>query len=95
VATLQITKVRTIRPAGTAHEHITNVELENSPLRRIPRETVVANLRSISGDRYYTYGGGMRADVIAITCPLCNTKDYITTKPDQTKSNNLLRLPRF
>lgn len=91
--TYQITKVRTERPYGATHEHIASVELNGS--FEIGRATVIADLRSLYGDRYYTYAGGAKADVIVAGCPHCGFGDYITTAPDWTTANNLLSLPRF
>jgi hypothetical protein len=95
VATHEITKVRTERPAGYQHEHIAAVELDRDPFSRIPRATVIRNLRSPWGDRYFTYGAGRFARVIAVGCHICGFGDYITTEPDTTTDNNLLSLPRF
>jgi hypothetical protein len=91
----QITKVRTERPAGSAHEHISMVELNNNPGARLLRSTVIAELRNPFGDRYFTYAAGAYAEVIVARCPVCAFRDYITTAPDWTKANNLLSLPRF
>jgi hypothetical protein len=93
MSTFQITGVRTETTASDPHEHITAVRLGAGDVI-ISRATVVADLRSPTGDRYYTYGGGKRADVIVVTCPRCALRDYITTEPDSTITNNLLSLPR-
>jgi hypothetical protein len=93
--TWQITKVRTEKRLGAAHEHITAVELNSNPAHRYSRATIIKDLRNPWGDRYYTYGGGVRADVVVAGCPHCGFGDYITTEPDWTKANNLLSLPRF
>jgi Protein of unknown function (DUF3892) len=95
VAVQQITKVHTVRPAGASHEHIEQVELNGSIGQRISRQVVIANLRSPYGDRYYTLGGGKRAQVIVSHCPHCGRSDYVTTAPDTTRENNLLHLQRF
>jgi hypothetical protein len=95
VATFRIYRVRTERPYGAAHEHITHVDISNTSGYALPRSTVLADLRKPSGDRYYTLGGGARAEVIAARCPHCTFRDYITTEPDHTTENNLLQLPRF
>jgi len=95
MATFQITGVRTARPPGYAHEHITDVRLNHSPTFVLRRQTVINDLRSPYGDRYYTEARGVRAKVIAAGCPHCGTGDYITTEPDWTRENNLLSLPRF
>jgi hypothetical protein len=91
----QITRVRTVKPQNAAHEHITDVELNNNSSMRYPRATIIADLRNPYGDRYYTYAGGTKADVIVAGCPHCGHSDYITTAPDWTTANNLLSLPRF
>jgi len=95
MATYQITKVRTAKPQGAAHEHITDVELNNNSYMRYPRATIIKDLRNPWGDRYYTYGGGVQADVIVAGCPYCSFGEYLTTAPDYTTANNLLSLPRF
>ncbi|HEX5467423.1 MAG TPA: DUF3892 domain-containing protein [Gaiellaceae bacterium] len=94
MATYTITRVRTERPYGAAHEHITHVELNNNPAVIISRSTVIADLKRPYGDRYITNAGGVRANVIVVTCPHCTFRDYITTEPDWTTTNNLLSLPR-
>jgi hypothetical protein len=93
MATFQITGIRTMRPAGYTHEHITHVRLGTSGYV-ISRATVIADLRNPWGDRYYTYAAGAWADVIVAGCPVCGFGDYITTAPDWTTENNLLSLPR-
>lgn len=93
MALQQITEVRTEKPHDGRYEHITYVELASGT--RLARATVIANIRSVSGDRYYTYAGGKTADVIVHRCPRCDEGDYITTAPDTTPDNNLLLLPRF
>jgi len=95
MATYEITKVRTVQPYGATHEHIDEVELSNRTDQRFLRSTIIADLRSYTGDRYYTNGGGARATVIVAGCPVCGSGDYITTEPDYTTANNLLSLPRF
>lgn len=89
----QIDGVRTARPAGYTHEHITHVRLAVTGTI-LSRQTVIADLRNPWGDRYYTYANRTRADVIVAGCPYCGHGDYITTAPDWTTENNLLRLPR-
>jgi hypothetical protein len=95
MATYRITAISTAYSLGGTHEHIERVELNDNPNCRISRHTVAADLRDVNGDRYYTLGGGKRADVMVMTCPACSFRDYITTRPDQTTANNLLHLPRF
>lgn len=92
-STFQIDGVRTARPVGYSHEHITHVRLAASGAL-IPRSTVIQDLRSAWGDRYYTYVNGAYTNVIVAGCPSCGYGDYITTEPDYTTANNLLSLPR-
>jgi hypothetical protein len=89
----QINGVRTEKPYGATHEHITHVRLAatGSILRR---QTVVNDLRNPYGDRYYTKVGQARANVIVVRCPLCTFRDYIKTEADRTTADNLLSLPR-
>lgn len=89
----EITGIRTEETAGNPHEHITGVRIGSSGTV-VPRSTVIADLRSPNGDRYYTFGGGQRAAVVVRECPRCSYSDYITTLPDSTTRNNLLKLPR-
>lgn len=93
--TYQITAVHTERPYGHAHEHIAEVRLNHSPSFVLRRQTVIHDLRSPYGDRYFTEARGVRAKVIVAGCPHCGQGDYITTEPDWTTENNLLSLPRF
>lgn len=92
-STYEVIEVRTVRPSGAAHEHITHVKLAFGSV--LTRETVIKDLRQPWGDRYFTYAAGTRADVIVAGCPHCGRGDYITTTPDWTTENNLLSLPRF
>jgi Protein of unknown function (DUF3892) len=93
MATFEIVKVRTVKPQGAAHEHITAVQVAGG--YEWSKHTVIRDLRDPHGDRYYTWGGGVRANVIVRSCPHCTAHDYITTEPDYTTANNLLHLPRF
>lgn len=95
MATFEITKVHTEKSASETHEHISKVELNNNESCRISRSTIVKDLKDPDGDRYFTYAGGDRADVVLVECPTCTFGDYITTAPDSTTANNLLKLPRF
>jgi Protein of unknown function (DUF3892) len=94
MSSFEITGVRTDETAGDSHEHITAVRIGTNEAV-ISRSTVVTDLRSPNGDRYYTFGGGERAAVVVRECPRCSYSDYITTLPDSTKKNNLLKLPRI
>jgi hypothetical protein len=95
MSTFEITGVRTEETADDPHEHITAVRIGASATL-ISRATVVADLRSTSGDRYYTFAGGERAEVVVRECPKskCSYSDYITTLPDSTTANNLLKLEK-
>ncbi len=95
MATYDITGVRTERSLSGTHEHIARVRIGTTPGDGISRATVIADLRNPNGDRYITYAGGKRADVVVRGCPTCSFSDYITTVPDSTTENNLLSLPRF
>lgn len=95
MSTYRITKVRVEKTVRDPHEHITDVELNDRVDQRFSRQTIVNDLKSATGDRYYTLAGGERAEVVVRTCPACSFSDYITTLPDATKKNNLLDLPRF
>jgi len=95
MTTFEITAVRTEQPVGYEHPHITRVWLNGSTSAGIPRQTVIDDLNSPTGDRYFTLGGGLRANVIVGHCPFCSYSEYITTEPDSTIENNLLSLPRL
>lgn len=93
MSNFEITAVRVEKTAADPHDHIVRVQINNN--FELGRATVVADLRDPNGDRYYTYGGGEYADVYVASCPRCSFRDYITTHPDSTTKNNLLKLPRF
>jgi hypothetical protein len=95
MASFQITKVRTERAYGASHDHISAVELGNRTDWRFNRDYIVGQIRSPSGDRYYTFANGSRADVVVVGCPHCTFRDYIKTTADGTTADNLLSLPRF
>jgi hypothetical protein len=57
MSTFEITGVRTEKTPDDPHEHITHVKIGSGDAI-LRRATVIADLRSASGDRYYTYGGG-------------------------------------
>lgn len=77
-------------PAPVMHEHIESVKLSDGTI--ISRGHVIARLRA--GDTFTT-AGNPPGRVYEHNCPHCGTGDYITTHPDSTPTNNLLRLPRF
>lgn len=88
----QITKVRTESGWGlSSHEHIAGVQLADGS--RETRDRVIERIRS--GVHYWTQGGGLQADVVVRGCPYCSFGSYITTLPDSTTTNNLLKLPRY
>jgi hypothetical protein len=90
---LQIDGVRTERPPGHDHPHITHVRLAATGFI-VSRASVIKDLRNPWGYRYHTYVNGTAAKVIVAGCPRCGYGDYITTAPDWTTENNLLSLPR-
>ncbi len=79
------------------HHHITHVGVgDNSGYNDyLPVETVIANLKSPNGDRYYIIGtDGSQAWVIVKQCPRCkHFHEIISTTADNTKKDNLLSLP--
>lgn len=92
--TFYIDGVRTERPDGYTHEHITHVRLRGTDVL-LTRNLVLNDLRTIGGDRYYTIDQyGNTAKVIIGRCPRCSSGDYITTEADWTTTDNLLSLPR-
>lgn len=56
--------------------------------------TVIRNIISPSGDRYYVLGSdGSKSSVIVRECPHCASRhDIIATTADNTKKDNLLEL---
>jgi hypothetical protein len=88
----RITGVRTELSASRTHEHISHVRIGAGAI--LGRQTVVADLRSSSGDRYYTEVSGREAEVVVVACPACDFRDYLRTTADATTANNLLSLPR-
>lgn len=92
MASFQIVKVRTEKPLGVTHEHISAVMLKYGA--ELPRRTVVNDIR-YGTDSYFTEVAGARADVIVRECPYCTFSDYIKTTADYTTADNLLSLPRF
>lgn len=91
--TFKISAVRTAKYAGDKYEHITHVRLHSTGVV-LTRDSVLRDLRQVGGDRYVTYAPGVPV-VIAVSCPGCRYRDYITTEPDWTEENNLLDLPRL
>lgn len=66
----------------------------NKATERLDVATVIRNIKSPSGDRYYVLGSdGSKASVIVRECPHCsNRHDIIATTADNTKKDNLLEL---
>jgi hypothetical protein len=92
MATFQIIAVRTDTPTGHSHEHIAAVEIKGGGW--LERSTVIGELRATYGDSYITKADGVRAVVIAVECPFCGDRHYITTMPGPPTENDLLKLPR-
>jgi hypothetical protein len=79
------------------YHRITHVGVGTDPAqasKKIDVATVISNLKSSSGDRYYVRGSdNSRAEVIVRRCPHCTQHhDVIATTPDDTKKDNLLEL---
>ncbi|HEY4266943.1 MAG TPA: DUF3892 domain-containing protein [Galbitalea sp.] len=93
----RVNAVQTEKSAGGPHEHISSVRVSNSGSATdgiwLTRSTVVHDIRT-GGDDYYTLGGGSRAAVRVVTCPLCTFADYLRSEHDLTTADNLLSLPR-
>jgi len=66
----------------------------NKASEKLDVATVIRNIKSASGDRYYVVGyDGSEANVIVRRCPHCsNAHDIIATTADDTKRDNLLEL---
>jgi hypothetical protein len=94
VARFEVTGVRTEESSSGRHEHISHVSIGNRGVV-LRRETVVADLRSPSGDRYFTDVRGRTANVIVVSCSACSFCDYLRTDADSSTENNLLSLPRI
>jgi hypothetical protein len=82
-------------PSGS-HEHITNLGLGTPSAwnRRITVAEAIQNLRSPTGDRYYTVSPttGVEADVIEGGCETCGERPYVRTTADGIRDNNLSTL---
>ncbi len=93
----RINAIHTEKSAPGSHEHISAVHVSNSgnPTTGVwlSRDTVARDIRT-GGDDYYTLGGGTKARVQVVTCPLCTFADYLRTERDRTTADNLLSLPR-
>lgn len=94
MATFEITGVRLEASSeGPRHEHISKVRIGRDPGFVLDRSTVVADLRKVGGDRYFTRSGNSTAEVEVVNCPSCSFGDYIRSKADATTADNLLSLP--
>jgi len=79
------------------YHRITHVGVGTDPdqaSEKLDVATVIRNIKSVSGDRYYVVGSdGSEASVIARRCPHCsNGHEIIATTADNTKRDNLLEL---
>ncbi len=97
MANLRIVCIRKKPTHNDTHHHITHVGIgDNSgyPVLALV-ENIIANLKSLGGDRYYVLGAnGAQSTVIVRQCARCaHAPEYITTTPDWTKTDNLLSLP--
>jgi hypothetical protein len=92
MSNFRITGVRLEPSTDGRHEHISHVQIGGSAILR--RQTVVDDLRSTGGDRYYTQVNGVTANVEVVRCPGCTFNDYLRTDRDSTTADNLLSLPR-
>jgi hypothetical protein len=95
MSTYRIYKVHLEPSRDGVHDHIAAVSISENGDHTLRVSTVAYDLKTSGGDRYYTLGGGERANVSVRTCSRCTFRDYITTHPDSTTKNNLLKLPRF
>jgi hypothetical protein len=91
MVTYSITEVHLERAAGASHDHIARVKLLSQAGDYSRAEIINAILH---GDVFYTYAKPP-ARVYVHPCPHCYDRDYITTHPDYTPTNNLLDLPRY
>lgn len=87
MTTFQITCI-----VDDSNKVITHVGL-GSTQSKITVQTAVDDLRSPTGDRYYTMKDGKRADVYAKQHPSTG-RWFLTTNPDDTRENNLDFLPK-
>jgi hypothetical protein len=90
-AEYQISGVRTEPSWSGTHEHISHVRVEDGTI--FVRHTVVDDLRSPDGTRYFMVGRRGRVEVTVVACPECGFRDYLTTN-DPTNADLLMRLPR-
>jgi len=78
------------------HHHITEVGIgtDQGYTERLSVTTVISNLKSSWGDRYYVLGiDGSKSWVVVKNCPRCaHAHEVISTTPDNSKKDNLLSL---
>lgn len=91
MGTFFITAVHLEQAPGATHPHIARVRISGQA-RDYARSEIIYAIRA--GDRFYT-NAQPPAQVYVHPCPFCGASDYITTHPDRTATNNLLRLPKY
>ena len=75
---------------GGAHAHIAALCLEDE--RRLTKHAAIARLK-VGLEDYYTYEGGMRAELEVVErCPQC-ASEYLRTSRHTVTRNDLLALP--
>lgn len=79
--------------SGSPHSHITHLGFGNGS-HRITVPQAIAQLRSPTGDRYYTISPttGRRADVKEDDCEVCGQHACVRTNADGIRDNNLKAL---
>jgi len=89
----RITHVR-LSPSGSTVEHITDVKGHNDSDDREFKLSVSDVIKYLKNN--YSFYVKVDRDSIAVTHSTSSSgREYITTKPDATKKDNLLSLPRF
>ncbi len=78
---------------GTSVEHITDVKCVSDGSTTILEETVAQVINYLKTFNYYVSVDGYSINVTTETSE--SGREYIKTKPDSTKKDNLLSLPRF
>jgi len=84
----QITEIHISSP-GTHHHQITEVKLASGARKK--RE-IVADEIDKGTESYYV---SVDSTTVDVATEVVNTVKYIRTKPDATKKDNLLNLPRY
>jgi hypothetical protein len=82
--------LETPRGAPEHHHHIARVRWTRATEREVSREVVVATIK-----RDETVYVEVAGDTANVTIENVNGVEYIRTKPDHSKRDNLLSLPRF